>query len=134
MKINQLDQNEIESKYIWNMCKSNINTIQRFRWFCNRLFPGINGFFDIRYWMALPNNQFFGIASARFLLFLFISDENFNINPIKNSLYQKHAPYSGYFSSCFYDDSIFVLEQEHEDSSSIDSFKRYIISQNKWMN
>ncbi|CAG9312720.1 unnamed protein product [Blepharisma stoltei] len=87
--------------------------------------------------MALPKNQFFVIVekSREPGQHLYISDANFNIKEIKNPT--KPLLLNLEFTFCFYDDSIFMFKDCFDMSEGLNvvpDARRYIISQNKWIN
>ncbi|CAG9312722.1 unnamed protein product [Blepharisma stoltei] len=146
MKLNLIhdkeeDQNEIESKYLWNVhLFSAWTTI----WRLNLSTLSIDGSFGYHfknYWMrpimTLPNNQFLGmyIDTYRYKKVYFISDENFSTQII--DIAEAEPLNNSYdFVSCFYDDSIFIFENELKISTQeciANHAKRYFITQKRWV-
>ncbi|CAG9312727.1 unnamed protein product [Blepharisma stoltei] len=134
----EIDQNEIESKYVWKFPN----------WWYSKAIKRINlsnpmnysswtydSSISIQYFKSLPNNQVFGlnIEGYNHLQYLFILDELFNLKkletPIKIPLaYRYHA-------ACFYDDSIFIFDAPGSNwERGVCRARRYFIKENKWIN
>ncbi|CAG9324729.1 unnamed protein product [Blepharisma stoltei] len=139
MKISQLldsevDQNEIESKYLWYLTQKSSNRINLSAFTIDLSWSSKNLYISPR--MALPSNQIYGIGnytlSDNFQSELIV-DENSNIKTIQGP--KRKDKYCNFFTSCYYDDSILTFECNFDKSSSttIQLAKKYLISMNKWV-
>ncbi|CAG9312723.1 unnamed protein product [Blepharisma stoltei] len=130
----EFDQNEIESTYLWDFDSYAAQTLSRIDLSTLAVdFSRANPIL-IKYSMSLPKNQMLGIYNKEDLQYLFIADENFNIEIIDSCSTSSYVHYC--FTSCFYDDAIFIFEGEIDFSQGgiiSQHAKKYLISQNKWV-
>ncbi|CAG9312730.1 unnamed protein product [Blepharisma stoltei] len=137
---NKVDQNEIKSKYLWNINQNGSKKIM--------LRVSLSKFKIDSSWkssscpigtlncIALPNNRSFGmiIEEENGIQYLFIADKYFNLKIIETPIKVTFDPRC--FISCYYDNSIFIFENYfnlHQELGKANLAKRYFISQNKWI-
>ncbi|CAG9312731.1 unnamed protein product [Blepharisma stoltei] len=136
----KVDQNEIESKYLWNLHNNAITKIIHrinlitFKIDYSLVFTEYDSILSCT---AIPNNQIYGMKVKKFSKYhqyLYLSDENFNIKEIETPI--KHPSIRHYFVSCFYDDSIFIFESEYNfglGDNKVHKASRFLISKNQWV-